>query len=89
MNFTICILACLKLSLSQFADDSVKESSYYQQVIDPEINSKYDLNSFFLLMKYVENLQNNTQTKTPYSGQGTQINGFRKTEIIGLINFQE
>jgi hypothetical protein len=45
---------CIQLSFSQYADDSVRESSYYKQTFDPAINSKYDLNAYFLVMNFVE-----------------------------------
>ena len=54
-----CLLPCLQLSYSQLADDSVRESSYYQQKFDPTVTIKYDLNSYFTVMNFVEK---NSQT---------------------------
>jgi len=54
INIFCFLFVCIQLSFSQYADDSVRESSYYKHTFDPAINSKYDLNAYFLVMNFVE-----------------------------------
>jgi hypothetical protein len=92
----LCLLAFFKLSLTQFADESVKEFSTYQQIVDPEINNKYDLNTYFNSQKVVETLisQIYGQQQQVYNGQTGVTpqhmlhNTFRSDEKVSNITYQ-
>ena len=80
------LLICIQLSVSQYADDSVRESSHYKQAFDPVINSKYDLNAYFVVMNFVEK-QAQTNVNNRLSNEKSIQLSFVYKEVFLKMNY--